>query len=447
MNDYAKSFSSFCDRLLSEAIRSKAKRLMAIAAISAIAVPGLSNAVNASLKDSPKAVVDEVWQIVYQKYVDPSFNRQNWKAIRQDLLDKEYSSREEAYTALRQALEKLDDPYTRFMDPKQYERLTNQTAGELSGVGMQLSLDEKTQTIVVVSPIKNSPALDAGIQAGDKIIAIDGTSTKGMSVDQAAEKIRGSVGTQVELRIERQGREDFDVTLTRARIELETVYHRLNTEGDRKVGYIQLREFNSHAAEQMKEAIEELAEQKAEAFVLDLRGNPGGLLRSSIEIARMWMDDGIIVSTVYRDGDTQEIRANRTALSTLPTVVLVDGNSASASEILAGAMKDNHRAVIMGDQTFGKALVQSVFPLSDGSGLAVTVAHYYTPNGTDISKKGVTPDVKLKLTEAQKKQLAGDPQSIGTRKDPYYAGAINVLETEAASQPLRSLSVSERQNR
>ena len=443
MNDHAKSFSSFCHRLLSGAIRSKAKRLMVIAAISTIAVPGLGSAVQASLKNSPKAVIDEAWQIVYREYVDPTFNRHNWKAIRQELLSKEYTSREEAYRALRQALEQLNDPYTRFMDPKQYERLTNQTAGELSGVGMQLSSDEETQTIVVVSPIKNSPAQEAGIQAGDKILEIDGTSTTGMSVDQAAEKIRGNVGTQVKLRIERPGEPQFDVTLTRARIELEAVYHRLNTEGDRKVGYIQLREFNSHAAEQMKEAMEELVDQKAEAFVLDLRGNPGGLLRSSIEIARMWMDDGVIVSTVDRDGSTQEIRANRTAITTLPTVVLVDRNSASASEILAGAMKDNRRAVIMGDQTFGKALVQSVFSLSDGSGLAVTIAHYYTPNGTDISKKGVTPDVKLELSEDQKKQLAGDPKLIGTRQDPYYARAINVLETEAASRPL---AVSDRQN-
>ncbi|MEL7034333.1 MAG: carboxyl-terminal processing protease CtpB [Cyanobacteria bacterium J06592_8] len=418
---------------------------MILTAISAIALPGLSNAVHASLDNNgPKAVVDEAWQIVYREYVDPSFNRRNWKAIRQELLSKNYSSREEAYRALRQALEELDDPYTRFMDPKQYERLTNQTAGELSGVGMQLSLDEKTKRVVVVSPIKNSPAKAAGIQAGDQILEIDGISTEGMSVDQAAEKIRGNVGTQVELRIQRQGQREFDVTLTRARIELEAVFHRLNTEENRKVGYIRLREFNSHAAEQMQEAMEELVEEDAEAFVLDLRGNPGGLLRSSIEIARMWMNDGIIVSTVDRDGSTQEIRANRTAITTLPTVVLVDGNSASASEILAGAMKDNHRAVIMGDQTFGKALVQSVFSLSDGSGLAVTIAHYYTPNGTDISKKGVTPDVKLQLTDAQKKQLAGDPKLIGTQQDPYYARAIRILETEAASRPL---TMREGQNR
>lgn len=436
MNDFVRRFSSLQMAQLSGAIRSRATRLLAIAAISAIVVPGLSNSVNATLKNSPKALIDEAWQIVNREYVDPSFNQVDWQAVRQELLSKDYTSREEAYEALRDALEQLNDRYTRFMDPKQYEQLTNQTAGELSGVGMQLTLDEETQVITVVSPIKNSPAIEAGIQAGDQILEIDGLSTQGMSVDQAAEKIRGNVGTSVTLRMSRPGDNEFDVTLTRARIELETVYYRLNEEQDQKVGYIQLREFNSHASEQMEEAIEELTEQQADAFVLDLRGNPGGLLYSSIEIARMWMDNGTIVSTVDRDGDTQEIHANRSALTDLPVVVLVDENSASASEILAGAMKDNNRGVIMGDQTFGKALVQSVFSLSDGSGLAVTIAHYYTPAGTDISKKGVTPDIKLVLTDTQKKQLASDPQLIGTQKDPCYARAISILGTPSLERPL-----------
>lgn len=410
----------------------------AIATLSALALPGFSESVSATLKDSPKAIVDEAWQIVNQVYVDPSFNRLDWMEVREELLGQEYTSREQAYTALRDALERLEDPYTRFMDPEQYERLSNQTAGELSGVGMQLMLDEATREITVVNPIKNSPAIEAGIQAGDRILAIDGKSTQGMSVEKAAEKIRGRVGTDITLRIRREGRGEFDVTLTRARIELETVRYRLNTEGNRQIGYIQLQEFNSHAAEQMEEAIEELLEKDVDGFVLDLRGNPGGLLRSSIDIARMWMDTGAIVSTIDRNGDSEEIRANRTALTDLPAVVLVDDNSASASEILAGAMQDNKRAVVMGTQTFGKALVQKVFSLSDGSGLAVTVAHYYTPNGTDISHKGVTPDVTVEMSTLEKKQLASDPNLIGTREDPCYARAIAIL-----GDPSRPLAVNE----
>ncbi len=426
MNQNATRFSPFRTALLSSAI----------AVISTMALPGFNPAVNATLKTSPKAVIDEAWQIVNREYVDGSFNQQDWQAVRQDLLNQEYTSRDAAYTALRDALEQLEDPYTRFMDPKQYERLTNQTAGELSGVGMQLKLDEGSQTITVVSPIKNSPALKAGIQSGDQIIAIDGRPTDGMSVEKAAEKIRGAVGTEITLRIRRQSTDDFDVTLTRARIELEAVVYRLNQEGNRKVGYIRLREFNSHAAEQMQEAIEDLQQQQADGFVLDLRGNPGGLLRSSIEIARMWMDSGAIVSTIDRDGDRQEVRANNTALTELPMVILVDENSASASEIVAGAMKDNKRAVIMGTRTFGKALVQSVFSLSDGSGIAVTIAHYYTPNGTDISSKGVMPDVALKLTDKQKKELSGKPELLGTKADPYYSQALSILTAQSTGHPL-----------
>lgn len=434
MNQKAKPFSLFRTALVSGAI----------AAISTLTMPGLNFSVNAELKTSPKAIVDEAWQIVNREYVDGTFNQLDWQAVRQDLLSREYTSPEQAYTALRDALEQLEDPYTRFMDPKQYERLTNQTAGELSGVGMQLKLDETSKTLTVVSPIKNSPAMEAGIQAGDQILEIDGISTEGLSVQKAAEKIRGTVGTDITLRIRRDSIEDFDVTLTRARIELEAVRYRLNQEGNRKIGYIQLREFNSHASEQMLEAIEELQDQQVDGFVLDLRGNPGGLLRSSIEIARMWMDAGAIVSTIDRAGDRQEVRANRTALTDLPTVVLVDKNSASASEIVAGALKDNKRAVIMGDRTFGKALVQSVFSLSDGSGVAVTIAHYYTPNGTDISSTGVTPDVEIKLTEAQKKQLSSDPQLVGTNQDPYYSQALSILNAQLVPPPLAVIEESSR---
>lgn len=406
--------------------------LATTASISLLA-PGLIQSVRAELQDSPKAVLDEAWQIVNREYVDGSFNKSDWQAARQDLLSQNYTSREAAYNALRKALEKLNDPYTRFMDPKQYEALTNQTSGELTGVGMRLEQDEKTKVITVAEPMENSPAMKAGIQAGDKILVIDGKKTEGMTVSDAAGMIRGAENTKVTLRIARSGKSEFDVTLTRARIEVAAVRYSLKNEAGKKVGYIRLQEFSAHAGEQMQVAIKKLSDQKADAFVLDLRGNPGGLLRVSIDIARMWMDTGAIVRTVDRAGDSQEMKANRTALTDKPLVVLVDDNSASASEILAGALKDNKRATVMGGQTFGKALVQSVHSLSDGSGLAVTIAHYYTPNGTDISHKGVTPDVKVEVTDAQKLKLANKPMLVGTKDDPYYAQAIALLKTTASS--------------
>ncbi len=397
-------------------------------------VPGMSR-VRAALQDSPKTVIDEAWQIVNREYVDGTFNQTDWQDVRKSLLSKNYTSREQAYAALRSALEKLNDPYTRFMDPKQYEALSNQTSGELSGVGIRLEVNTQTKILTVVEPIENSPALKAGIQSGDQILAIDGKVTKGMTVEDASNLIRGDVGTKVKLEIARQGKDNTTIALTRARIELPTVRYTLKQDDSKRIGYIRLNEFSAHAAEQMRHAIQELSSQKVDGFVLDLRGNPGGLLQASVDISRMWMDKGSIVRTVDRKGNNEEITNNHTALTKLPLVVLVDGNSASSSEILTGALKDNARATVVGSQTFGKALVQSVHSLSDGSGLAVTIAHYYTPKGTDISHKGITPDIKIDLSDEQRQTLASNPKLIGTKADPQYATALATLEKVALSAP------------
>lgn len=428
MNSSSKRFSLLQAILYGGAIATTA-------ALSLLA-PTWSKPADASLENSPKAVLDEAWQIVNREYVDGSFNQTDWQTTRQTLLEKNYTNSEQAYEALRKALEQLNDPYTRFLDPEQFKALTSQTAGEMSGVGMQLKQDEATKAIAVVEAVENSPAQKAGLLPGDQILAIDGKPTAGMSVSAAAEMIRGDVGTDVVLKVSRPGDKEFEVTLTRARIELQAVRYELKREGNERIGYIRLQEFSAHAGEQMQKAIEDLDNQKVDGYVLDLRGNPGGLLRISIDIARMWMDKGAIVSTVNREGNREEVRANRSALTDKPIVVLVDGDSASASEILAGALKDNGRAVIMGDKTFGKALVQSVHSLSDGSGLAVTIAHYYTPSGTDISKKGVTPDVDINLTDSQKQRLYRQPNAIATISDPYYAQAVNLLKNKLLLRPL-----------
>ena len=379
-------------------------------------------------QDSPKAIVDEAWQIVNRDYVDETFNKKDWQAIRKDLIGREYSSKEQAYTALRGALKQLDDPYTRFMDPKQYESLTSQTSGELSGVGIRLEADIKTKVLTVVEPLPNSPASTAGIRSGDRVLAIDGRSTQGMTVEEASGLIRGKEGTRITLEIGRGEKDLIKMPLVRAKIELQAVRYGSRQEGSSKVGYIRLNEFSSHAADQMRQAIKSLNKEKVDSFVLDLRGNPGGLLQASVEISRMWMDQGGIVKTVDRKGGAEEISANRTAITNLPLAVLVDKNSASSSEILTGALKDNNRATIVGTGTFGKALVQSVHPLSDGSGLAVTIAHYYTPNGTDISQKGITPDIVLPLDRAQVERLSSNPKLVGTPDDPQYARAVMALQ-------------------
>jgi carboxyl-terminal processing protease len=430
MNQSAKRHSPLQVALIGGAIASTA--------LFSVFGPTWCRSVRAALQDSPKAVVDQVWQLVDREYVDGKFNQQNWLAIRQSLLNRNYSSREEAYTAIREAMQKLGDPYTRFMDPKQYESLTSQTSGEVSGIGIRMELNQKTKNLTVVEAIDNSPALKAGVKSGDEIVAIDGKLTKSMKVEDASKLIRGKAGTPITLKLARQGKTTFDLKLTRATIEVPTVRYTLKQEGSRKIGYIRLREFSAHASDQMRRAIRDLNAQNVNGYVLDLRGNPGGLLQASIEIARMWMDDGAIVKTIDRVGSSDESKANRTALTKQPLAVLVDGNSASASEILTGALKDNKRAVVVGSQTFGKALVQSVHELADGSGVAITIAHYYTPAGTDINHKGISPDIKLDLTEAQQRQLASNPNLVGTTNDPQYAKALAALSGNNFAQPLNS---------
>ncbi|MEA5594011.1 carboxyl-terminal processing protease CtpB [Rivularia sp. UHCC 0363] len=401
----------------------------AIVTTAAVSVfgPVWCRSVHAALQDSPKAIVDQVWQLVNREYVDGSFNNQDWIAARKTLLKSNYTSREQAYTAIRQTLKKLGDPYTRFMDPQDYQSLTSQTSGEVSGIGIRMEVNPQTQLLTVVEALENSPALKAGIKAGDVILAIEGKSTKNMKIEDASELIRGKVGTSINLSLGRATQKAFDVKLTRSTIEVPTVSYTLRKEGTRQVGYIRLREFSAHAAEQMQRAIRQLNVSNVDGFVLDLRGNPGGLLNASIEIARMWIPQGSIVRTEDRKGGSELTKANNTALTNRPLVVLVDGNSASASEILTGALKDNKRATVVGSKTFGKALVQSVHELADGSGIAITIAHYYTPEGTDINHKGITPDIEVDLTASQERQLASDPRLLGTNQDPHYARALSIL--------------------
>ena len=384
--------------------------------------------VRAELQNSPKVVVDEVWQTVDREYVDGTFNHVNWQATRTELLSQNYTSPQQAYDAIRVALKQLGDPYTRFLDPKQYQALNEQSiVGELSGIGIQMAQNPKTNQLIVVGTVANAPALKAGIKAGDQILAIDGKPTQGMKVEDASKLIRGKAGTPIILRIARVGHSNLDVKITRANIEVPKVSYTLKQENSRRVGYIRLDEFSAASPVQMRRAIQDLKAKQADGFVLDLRGNPGGLLVASVEIARMWLDNGGIVRTVNRIGGKEQLLANQTALTKKPVVVLVDGNSASASEILTGALKDNKRATIVGSQTFGKGLVQELHRLSDGSGLAVTIEHYFTPNGTDIHHKGITPDVRVDLTKAQLQQLGTNPTLIGTHSDPQYARAIAVL--------------------
>lgn len=403
------------------------------AVVTAVTLVGVQLSVQAGFNPDPKEVVDEVWQIVYREYVDGSFNNLDWEEKRQELLNQDYTKPEDAYTAIREALEELDDPYTRFMDPQQFKSMQIDTQGELTGVGITLGMDKATERLVVVSPIEDSPADKEGILSKDVITAIDDQSTEGMDIDAAVNLIRGEPGTSVKLTILRDETQTLTFTIRREKIELATVKYELHQEGDKKIGYIRLTQFAANAADKMKEGIQALEKQNIDGYILDLRSNPGGLLYSSAEIARMWLDRGSIVSTVNRQGNQDRITADHHALTDKPMAVLVDGGSASASEILSGALQDNKRAVIIGTQTFGKGLVQSVHSLRDGSGLAVTIAHYRTPNGTDINRKGIKPDILVEMTEEDIQRLSDNRDAVATLQDPQYAKAVEALQGEIAN--------------
>ncbi|KPQ35021.1 MAG: carboxyl-terminal processing protease [Phormidesmis priestleyi Ana] len=394
--------------------------------IAFLADSAVASELQSVFQDSPKVILDEAWQLVYQEYVDADFNRVDWLGVRQTLLSGEYTSRDAAYTELRRVLQRLEDPYTRFLNPAQYAALTEQTSGEVTGVGIVLQKND--QDLVVSSILENSPAKQAGLLPGDIILMIDGRSGRNLSIDNAAELIRGESGSQLTMTVRRRNGTEETLVLTREVVSLPTVRFNLQQQGSVRVGYIHLDEFGAHAAEQMSEAIATLTDQGAEAFVLDLRGNPGGLLQASIDISRMWLPRGSIVRTVDRDGHSDEITANRTALTDLPLAVLVNGQSASSSEIVTGALGDNDRAIVVGNPTFGKALVQSLHGLSDGSGLAVTVAHYYTPDGTDISSRGITPDINVTLTQQQQRELETNPAVRGTSADLQFVEAVAAIE-------------------
>ena len=380
------------------------------------------------LNNSYKEVIDHVWQIVYRDFLDSNgkFQKSNWINLRKEVLSKTYSDSNEAYDAIRDMLSNLDDSYTRFLEPKEFNQMRIDTSGELTGVGIQIVKDKESDDLIIISPIEGTPAFDAGIKARDKILSIDDISTEGMNIEDAVKLIRGQRGTRVKLEILR-GSQSFFKTLSREKIEIKSVSSKVNqTKNGLSIGYVRIKQFNANASKETRDAIKDLETKKVAGYVLDLRSNPGGLLESSIDISRHFINEGVIVSTVSKDGLKETKKGNGQALTKKPLVVLVNECSASASEIVSGAIKDNKRGKLVGKKTFGKGLVQSMRTLVDGSGLTVTVAKYLTPNGTDINKSGIIPDIEVRMNINPILQ-----REIGTRKDKQYRAGekelINII--------------------
>ncbi|CCQ55793.1 carboxyl-terminal processing protease [Crocosphaera watsonii WH 0005] len=297
------------------------------------------------------------WRLVNQSYLDDTFNHQNWWLLRQDLLKRSLDNREETYDTIEEMLATLDEPFTRLLRPEQYHNLQVSTAGQLSGVGLQININPDTGNLEVVSPIEGSPADAAGIKARDRILKIDDVDTTTLTLDEAATRMRGPRGTKVYLTIlpHKETSDIREVEITRNRISLSPVTASLNQPTPNlPIGYIRLNQFSANAAEEMANAINNLEKEGAEGYILDLRNNPGGLLQAGIEIARLWMDQGTIVYTVNRQGVQDSFSALGTALTDDPLVLLVNQGTASASEILAGALKDNGRATLVGEKPLVK---------------------------------------------------------------------------------------------
>ena len=369
---------------------------------------------------SEQQLVLQAWRTIDRAYYDDTFNHQNWWVTRDRTLKQQIPNEEAAYTAITKMIASLDEPFTRLLRPEQYRSLQVNTAGELSGVGLQIGVKAGSQQIEVIAPIAGSPAAQAGILPHDTIVEIDAVPTTELTLDTAAVRMRGAMGTNVSLLIQTADKSPREVILIRQKIELNPVTAELHTENGRKIGYLRLSQFSAKAAKELGENITKFKQQGAIGYVLDLRNNPGGLVQAGVEIARQWLNEGTIVYTVDRRGAIDSIDATGTALTDAPLAILVNEGSASASEILAGALQDNGRAKLIGTKTFGKGLIQSLFDLPNGSGLAVTVAKYETPNHHDIHKLGITPDAIVPNPEISL-------ESAATATDTQYLAALKEL--------------------
>lgn len=292
------------------------------------------------------------------------------------------------------------DPHSSFLNAKNFKEMQVNTRGEFGGLGIQVTMEGGF--IKVISPIDDTPAFRAGVEAGDVVTHLDGESVQGLTLAEAVEKMRGKVGSDIRLTVVREGREPFDVSITRAVIKITSV--RSRTEGD--IGYIRITSFNEQTDVGVKRAVEKITDElgdKVQGYVLDLRNNPGGLLDQAVAVSDAFLERGEIVSTRSRNAeDTQRFNARAGDLvNGLPVVVLINGGSASASEIVAGALQDHRRAIVLGTKSFGKGSVQTIMPLSGNGAMRLTTARYYTPSGRSIQAKGVEPDIEVKQSRIE----------------------------------------------
>jgi carboxyl-terminal processing protease len=384
---------------MTPSIRSKLPRLVLVVALLAFPAFGASKKAPAKTesnkeesKDGKKEEKKVAKDLSREKYENIELFQKIYQFIQANYVD-EVGDKQLIEGAIKGMMETLD-PHSSFLTADIYRDMKTDTSGRFGGLGIEIGM--KNDGIVVVAPMEDTPAWRAGVKSGDRILKINGESTKGLSLVEAVAKMRGKKGGTVTMTLGREGVDKpFDVKLARETIKIQSVKSESLPDG---FGYIRLASFNEDAGRDVRRALEKLEkDQKLKGLVFDLRMNPGGLLDQAVDVASVFMDEGVVVSTIGRDPAQKEVRLAKKgwARKDIPVAVLVNSGSASASEIVAGALQDSHRAIVMGQPTFGKGSVQTVVDLGNDLGMKLTIARYYTPSGRSIQEKGIQPDIIL----------------------------------------------------
>lgn len=366
--------------------------------------------------------------------------------LQEDYYGEKIDERELTYDAIRGVLHALGDPFTRFLDPEEYKKMREENEGNFTGIGAQLGTNKKGE-VYIVEPLEDTPAFAAGLKKSDVITAVDDRPVADLPIDDVVKMIRGPEGTQVKLTLSRPGRSTpFDVVITRRLVQYKMVKWNWADEKN-KIGYIRLYQFNEKSDEQFDKALVMLEKDRLRGLILDLRGNPGGLLQVAVDIGSRFIESGPIVIIQERGGRKNPLYVDEDKHNhgRYPLAVLVDNRSASASEIVSGAIKDTDTGTLVGVKTFGKGRVQTITPLQDGSAVAITTAKYLTPKGTDIHKKGIDPDVVIEQPDAEEilKQYGLEESDDVDLSDPKYdvqlAKAIDVVKVKLGLLPKTAL--------
>lgn len=360
---------------------------------------GMPMAAPAELSDAQK-IVAQTWSIVDATYVDRTFNNNDWFKIRQSLIKRPYAEKDEAYKAIsEEMLKPLGDQYTRFIDPVKYAALRDSIVSggkgqDVSGIGVTLSIDKVAQRVKIVDVVEGSPASEAGLKAADVIVEVNKvrTDTGSTTPEEVAALVRGPTGSKAVVKVVSGGSEK-ELSMDRRTVKVKPVVSGTNG----KMGYIKIKQFDQQTVGLVKDALKANLDAGVNCHVIDLRDNAGGFFRAGVDTAGLFLDAGKqAVFVVNKDGVQDQFATEKAGDDTKnPVYVLVNEYTASASEIMTGALKDNGRATVVGTKTFGKGIIQTVTPLADGAGVAVTIARYETPNHIDINKKGIEPDAPL----------------------------------------------------